>query len=121
VNPLRSLRAYRCRREFQPPAGTTHVLEYIPPWLIDLDPAPADGIWQLQTLGNWLAGTPNGDYCSIQGDGSMTEEDFGQFDLGGPDGVVYLDEAGYLGRFEVEISDGRNTAVAPVWWIEVAS
>jgi len=119
VNPFRALRVYRCRREFQPPAGTTHVLEWLPSWL--MEPAPADGIWQLQTLDNWLAGTPNGDYCSIEGPESMTEEDFGQFNLGSPDGVVYLDEAGYLGRFEVEVSDGQNTAVTPVWWIEVAS
>jgi hypothetical protein len=117
---LRAIRVYRSRREYRPPAGVTHVLEYIPSWL--LDPGPGGGIWQLQTLDNWLAGTPAGDYCSIEGPASMTEEDFGRFALDGPDGTVYLDEAGYLGRFEAEISDGAHTMTdAPCWWIEVAS
>ena len=115
----RSLRIARSRRGWQPPAGTTHVLEYLPPWL--MCPEPDEGAWSLQTLENWLAGTPNGDYAMIDGPPSMTEEDFGQFDLGDPDKVVYLDEAGYLGRFETEVTFEGCTETVPAWWIAVES
>lgn len=121
MNLLRSYRIARARREYQPPEGATHVLEWVPPWALSPEPESGDGLWCLEELGDWLAGTPNSKYTSIEGPASMTEEDFGQFSLGSLAGVVYLDEAGYLGRSETEITcDGRTEAV-PVWWLEVAS
>jgi len=53
---IRILKVALNRRDWNPPRDATHVIEWVPPW--QLDPAPADGCWSLDTIGNWLAGTP---------------------------------------------------------------
>jgi hypothetical protein len=111
VNLIRAYRIARNRREYDPPAGTTHVLEFIPAW--NLYPEPDGGAWSLQSLDNWLAGTPNGDYPLIDGASSMTEGDFGQCPI--------LDTACYLVRFETEVITDDRAETVPAWWIEVTS
>jgi hypothetical protein len=118
VSLLRAIRVYRSRREYRPPAGTTHVLSYV---LTGESHDSPEGLWELRALDDWLAGDFTRDFTAIEGPASMTEEDFGQFSVKGPDGTVHLDEAGLLGAFEVPAGGGPDPLTVPAWWLEVAS
>ncbi len=74
---FRTLKIALNRRDWSPPRGATHVLEYLPPW--QLTPSPPAGIWQLQTLENWLAGTPDGELGCVEWAAGADEADLRRF------------------------------------------
>lgn len=59
-SPARLIKTYR-RRDPLTPKGTTHVLQHYPAVLLVPDYTGGEGNWDIQTLGNHLAGTPAGD------------------------------------------------------------
>jgi hypothetical protein len=105
LSPARLIKTYR-RRDPLTPKGTTHVLQHYPAVLLVPDYTGGEGNWDIQTLGNHLAGTPAGNPPVLQMPIGASETDLAAFaerELGFP--VT-------LTRFEAEVS----TADDPATW-----
>src|SRR5512146_2529011 len=99
---FRTLTTARRRRNWNPPAGTTHVLTYAPGWLVE----GGEGAWAVESLASFLAGASE-----------VTSDMDGPADLA--EGTLYAfmwDEVPgevELSRFEVEVGDGSRTETVP--------
>lgn len=98
----------------RPPKGTSHVLEHIPAWQLTPDDTGGLGTWKIQTLGNFVNGTPTGDGAETDAAASHP----------GPDLAAFTAAAlGYpvsLTRFEVETSYGPDSSTDPAFYIRRA-
>jgi hypothetical protein len=112
---LRTLTIAFRRRHWDIPPGVTHVLTFSPPRLLEPPPDdPAWGIWELLTLGDFLAGGSAPDTPGQFGTAGMREGDlqcFAEDEIGSPVHVT---------RFEFEIEDGGRAETVPAYWLTPA-
>lgn len=96
-NPARSIKI-RVRRDPRTPRGTTHVLQHYPAVLLEPDYTGGRGNWDIQTLGNHLAGTPAAGPPALEMPVGAKESDLTAF------AEQELGRSVTLTRFESEIS-----------------
>lgn len=110
---FRTLKIARARRDFQPPAGTTHVLEWQPPQLLEpgVRHHSPQGWWDIQPVTAWLAGEPVNDPPSEDGPADRSEHDL----------RCFVDASFAMTRFEVELEiPGEGVFAAPAYWLTLA-
>lgn len=70
--------------DYQPPAGTTHVLEWVPP---EIAPDFPDGLWDLTPVADFLNNGQAGPECSYEAGMTALPDDLGTWtaeELGAP-------------------------------------
>ncbi len=109
---FRTLTIARRRRHWSPPPAATHVFTFVPPWLLDPPPAdPDEGMWELQALDDFLAGTPGRSAVTFDGPSDLPMDVLRRF---AEDEIcLYLT----LARFGYEVEDGDRAETVPAYWI----
>ena len=107
---LRTLTIRLRRRHWDIPPGTTHVLTFIPAWLLDPEPAEG-GMWELQALDDFLAGTPGRSAVTTDGPADLAEWVLRHF------AEDEIDLYVTLARFGFEVEAGDRAEMTPAYWV----
>lgn len=106
---FRTIKIALNRYDWSPPSRATHVLQWLPPQLLERASGdPDDGLWEIQTLGDFLAGTPSGDLPGMYGPSTVLPDDLAAF--------IWNEwrEVLWLTPFPIEIED---IGIVPAYWL----